>query len=231
MSVSDTEVPSTEVMFDMLEAVAPPTTKKGKKVVKLARPSAPAVAAVVAEPVVETVVEAAPIEVDMEVPAEVPAEVPTSVPTTTEILPQLPDYRRMYYELQNKFFELEGKYNGLLEKSKQPKNENSPDMENGIHMRMVEGIKTKCKYIFPYQADGGKSIINDMKDNTPCIGVSTTQKNNSKGQCKVADYNLVWLNKKTVKDTNTGIVYPHKDGKFAVVVGETAFNVRLMIVA
>jgi hypothetical protein len=223
MSVSDTEVPSTEVMFDMLEATAPPATKKGKKVVKLSRPSAPAVVAVVAEPVVEAVVEAPPIEVDTEVPAE--------VPTTTEILPQLPDYHRMYYELQNKFIELEGKYNGLLEKSKQPKNENSPDMENGIHMRMVEGVKTKCKYIFPYQADGGKSIINDMKDNTPCIGVSTTQKNNSKGQCKIADYNLVWLNKKTVKDTNTGIVYPHKDGKFAVVVGETAFNVRLMIVA
>jgi hypothetical protein len=98
---------------------------------------------------------------------------------------------------------------------------------------MVNGEKTKCKYIFPYQADGGKSIVKEMKDGQECIGVSTTQKNNSKGNCKVADYNLVWINNKMCRDTNTNTVYPHKDGKFAIVDSDTmtSFNVRMMIIA
>jgi len=125
------------------------------------------------------------------------------------------------------------KYNALIESQKKPKNDNSPDIENGVHMRMVNGVKTKTRYIFPYQADGGKSIVKDMKDGQKCIGVSTTQKNNSKGQCKIADYDLIWVNGKVVKDIKTGKVYPHKDGKFAIMNEEdmTTFNVRMMIVA
>ena len=100
-------------------------------------------------------------------------------------------------------------------------------------MRMVSGVKTKCRYIFPYQADGGKSLVKEMKDGQKCIGVSTTQKNNSKTNCKVADYDLIWVNKTVVKDTNTGKVYSHKDGKFAILdeASMTSFNVRMMIVA
>jgi len=125
------------------------------------------------------------------------------------------------------------KYNALIESQKKPKNDNSPDIENGVHMRMVNGVKTKTRYIFPYQADGGKSIVKDMKDGMKCIGVSTTQKNNSKGSCKVADYDLIWVNSKIVKDTKTGKAYPHKDGKFAIMNEDdmTTFNVRMMIVA
>ena len=136
------------------------------------------------------------------------------------------NYKELYEALKIK-------YDELVAKSVKPKNENSPDLVEGIHMRMVGGVKTKTKYIFPYQADGGKSIVKDMKDGQKCIGVSTTQKNNSKGQCKVADYDLVWVNAKIVKDTKTGKAYPHKDGKFAILDEDTmtSFNVRMMIVA
>lgn len=135
-----------------------------------------------------------------------------------------------YKELYEALLE---KYNALVESQKKPKNDNSPDIENGVHMRMVNGIKTKTRYIFPYQADGGKSIVKDMKEGQKCIGVSTTQKNNSKGSCKVADYDLIWVNAKIVKDTKTGKAYPHKDGKFAIMNEDdmTTFNVRMMIVA
>ena len=135
-----------------------------------------------------------------------------------------------YKELYEALLE---KYNALIESQKKPKNDNSPDIENGVHMRMVNGVKTKTRYIFPYQADGGKSIVKDMKDGMKCVGVSTTQKNNSKGSCKVADYDLIWVNSKVVKDVNTGKVYPHKDGKFAIMneVDMTTFNVRMMVVA
>lgn len=135
-----------------------------------------------------------------------------------------------YKELYEALLE---KYNSLVAKTTKAKNENSPDLVEGIHMRMVGGVKTKTKYIFPYQADGGKSIVKEMKDGQKCIGVSTTQKNNSKGQCKVADYDLVWVNAKIVKDTKTGKAYPHKDGKFAILDEDTmtSFNVRMMVVA
>jgi len=120
----------------------------------------------------------------------------------------------------------------LLSKQTKPKNDNSPP-EEGVHMRMVDGVKTKCRYIFPYAADGGKSIVKMMKEGQKCVGVSTTQKNNTKKSCKTADYDLIWVNAKVVRDTKTGKLYSHKDGKFAVMNEEdmTSFNVRMMIVA
>jgi hypothetical protein len=148
-------------------------------------------------------------------------------PIETDIAPvEEMNYKELYEALLEK-------YNALIESQKKPKNDNSPDIENGVHMRMVNGVKTKTRYIFPYQADGGKSIVKDMKDGMKCVGVSTTQKNNSKGSCKVADYDLIWVNAKVVKDVNTGKVYPHKDGKFAIMDEDamTTFNVRMMIVA
>jgi hypothetical protein len=118
------------------------------------------------------------------------------------------------------------KYEAMI---KRDKNENSPVLEEGIHMRIVDGVKTQCRYIFPYKADGGKSMVKEMKDGAKVLGVSTTQKNNSKNSCKVADYKLTWVNNKIVKDDKTGKTYAHKDGKFAIVDGETSFNVRLMV--
>lgn len=144
----------------------------------------------------------------------------------TEVAPvEEINYQELYEALKIK-------YDELVSKSVKAKNENSPP-EEGIHMRMVGGVKTKTKYIFPYKADGGSSLVKEMKDGQKCIGVSTTQKNNSKSQCKIADYDLVWVNAKIVKDTKTGKAYPHKDGKFAVMNEEdmTSFNVRMMIVA
>jgi hypothetical protein len=145
---------------------------------------------------------------------------------TEETVVEEINYKELYEALKTK-------YDELVAKTTKAKNDNSPDIAEGIHMRMVDGVKTKTKYIFPYQADGGKSLVKEMKDGMRCIGVSTTQKNNSKGQCKVADYDLIWVNSKIVKDTKTGKAYPHKDGKFAVMNEEdmTSFNVRMMIVA
>jgi hypothetical protein len=166
---------------------------------------------------------ATPVAVVM--PVEEPLETEETIETETT-----PEEEINYKELYECLLE---KYNVLVAKTTKAKNENSPDLVEGIHMRMVGGVKTKTKYIFPYQADGGKSIVKEMKDGQKCIGVSTTQKNNSKGQCKVADYELVWVNSKIVKDTKTGKVYPHKDGKFAIMDEDamTTFNVRMMIVA
>jgi len=166
---------------------------------------------------------ATPVAVVM--PVEEPLETEETIETETT-----PEEEINYKELYECLLE---KYNVLVAKTTKAKNENSPDLVEGIHIRMVGGVKTKTKYIFPYQADGGKSIVKEMKDGQKCIGVSTTQKNNSKGQCKVADYDLVWVNSKIVKDTKTGKAYPHKDGKFAILDEDTmtSFNVRMMIVA
>lgn len=165
--------------------------------------------------------EITPVAIEPVVVAEQLDDIESDIAPVEEI-----NYKELYEALLVK-------YNALMEIQKKPKNDNSPDIENGVHMRMVNGIKTKTRYIFPYQADGGKSIVKDMKDGQKCIGVSTTQKNNSKGQCKIADYDLIWVNGKVVKDVNTGKVYPHKDGKFAIMNEDdmTTFNVRMMIVA
>ena len=206
---SSDSFPAPELLTEMLSAPAPPVKKGGKPVkpIKAVKVKAKeAVAPVVAEEVIEEIVEVAP-NTEVAIQTDEPVE----------------DYKVMYEELLVK-------YNELLAKNVKAKHDNSPP-EEGLHMRIVDGVKKKCRYIFPYQADGGKSIVKEMKDGQKCVGVSTTQKNNSKTSCKVADFNLIWTNAKTVKDIATGNVYPHKDGKFAVVVGETAFNVRMMVVA
>ena len=174
----------------------------------------------------------APTKKGRKLKMKVPVVEPTPEPVVEDTIESevAPEEEINYKE---KYEELLEKYNALVAKTTKAKNENSPDLVEGIHMRMVDGVKTKTKYIFPYQADGGKSIVKDMKDGMKCIGVSTTQKNNSKGSCKVADYDLIWVNSKIVKDTKTGKAYPHKDGKFAIMNEDdmTTFNVRMMIVA
>ena len=207
MSVNGSVVSNDSVdvkeMMEVLEAPVAPTKKGGRKL---------KVKAVVAPVITPLAIEPAPVVEDT---------IETEIAPVEEI-----NYKELYEALKIK-------YDELVAKSVKPKNENSPDLVEGIHMRMVGGVKTKTKYIFPYQADGGKSIVKDMKDGQKCIGVSTTQKNNSKGQCKVADYDLIWVNAKIVKDTKTGKAYPHKDGKFAIMNEDdmTTFNVRMMIVA
>ena len=205
--VSNDSIDVKEMMAVLDAPVAP--TKKGKRVLK-AKAVAPVITPLAIEP---------PVVVEETLDTEEPIE--TEIAPVEEI-----NYKELYEALKIK-------YDELVSKSIKPKNENSPDLVEGIHMRMVGGVKTKTKYIFPYQADGGKSIVKEMKDGQKCIGVSTTQKNNSKGQCKVADYDLVWVNAKIVKDTKTGKAYPHKDGKFAIMNEDdmTTFNVRMMIVA
>jgi len=206
MSVNGSVVSNDSVdvkeMMEVLDAPVAPT-KKGRKVLKVKK--AEVMTPLAIEPVVEPVVE---------------EDYGTAMAD-----PEPLDYKKMYYELQTK-------YEALLAKTTKAKNENSPDLVEGVHIRMVDGVKTKTKYIFPYQADGGKSLVKEMKDGQKCIGVSTTQKNNSKGSCKVADYDLIWVNSKIVKDIHTGKVYPHKDGKFAITNEEdmTSFNVRMMVV-
>ena len=206
MSVNGSVVSNDSVdVKAMMEVLEAPIapTKKGGRKLKLKAVVAP-ITPVAIEP--ETVVE--------------------PVVESEETVEEEINYKELYEALKIK-------YDELVAKSVKPKNENSPDLVEGIHMRMVGGVKTKTKYIFPYQADGGKSIVKDMKDGQKCIGVSTTQKNNSKGQCKVADYDLIWVNAKIVKDTKSGKAYPHKDGKFAILDEDTmtSFNVRMMIVA
>lgn len=190
---------------EMMEVLEAPVapTKKGKRVLKT-KGVAPVITPLAIEP--------APVVEDT---------IETEIAPVEEI-----NYQELYEALKIK-------YDELVAKTTKAKNENSPDLAEGIHMRMVDGVKTKTKYIFPYQADGGKSLVKEMKDGQKCIGVSTTQKNNSKGSCKIADYDLIWVNAKIVKDTKTGKAYPHKDGKFAVMNEEdmTSFNVRMMIVA
>jgi hypothetical protein len=214
MSVNGSVVSNDSVdvkeMMEVLDAPIAPTKAKGKRVLKSkATPMTPLaiVPVAVVAPVEETLDTEEAIETDTTPEEEI-------------------NYKELYEALSVK-------YEALLAKTTKAKNENSPDIVEGIHMRMVGGVKTKTRYIFPYQADGGKSIVKEMKDGQKCIGVSTTQKNNSKGSCKVADYDLIWVNSKIVKDTKTGKAYPHKDGKFAVMNEEdmTSFNVRMMIVA
>lgn len=192
-------------MMEVLDAPVAPTKKGRGRSKKVVAVITP----LAIEPVVEPVVE---------------EEEPVVEPVVEE--EDTTDYKDLYVALLVK-------YNALVAKTTKAKNENSPDLVEGIHMRMVNGVKTKTRYIFPYQADGGKSIVKEMKDGQKCIGVSTTQKNNSKGSCKVADYDLIWVNSKIVKDTKTGKAYPHKDGKFAVMNEDdmTSFNVRMMVVA
>ena len=214
-SVVSNDSVDVKAMMEVLDAPVAPITK-GKRV-PLKTKATKKTAEVVA-PVVETVVE--PVEEPVVEPV-----VESETAPEEEVLEEI-NYKELYRELRIK-------YDELVAKTTKPKNENSPDLAEGIHIRMVGGVKTKTKYIFPYQADGGKSIVKDMKDGDKCIGVSTTQKNNSKGQCKVADYDLIWVNKGIVKDTKTGKVYTHKDGKFAILdeTTMTSFNVRMMIVA
>ncbi len=211
----------------VLEAPAPPKKGKGagkgvKKVTK----------AVVAEPVV--VAEPEVVVADAVVESVEPELVEGDIQPNNSLI--VGDE-----EAEDELRNIAGRMGGYIpflkwvkdtmEKSKKEKNDNSPDIENGVHMRVLDSVKTKMRYIFPYKADGGKSLIKEMKDNTPVYGVSCNQKNNSKDSCKVANYKMIWLNKTTVKDTITGQVYPHHDGKFSVVVGETAFNVRMMVLA
>jgi hypothetical protein len=214
-SVVSNDSVDVKAMMEVLDAPVAPITK-GKRVqlkTKATKKTAEVVAPVV-ETVVETVVE----------PVEEPVVEPVVESETAEV--EEINYKELYRALRIK-------YDELVAKTTKPKNDNSPDLAEGIHIRMVGGVKTKTKYIFPYQADGGKSIVKDMKDGDKCIGVSTTQPNNSKGKCKVADYDLIWVNKGIVKDTKTGKVYTHKDGKFAILdeTTMTSFNVRMMVVA
>jgi hypothetical protein len=214
-------VASAPDMTEMMAVLDAPVAPKSGKKIALKKKNAPVVVPVVAP------VEVAPVEENTIETLDAPLE-ECYMETRGEPIPEAEpmDYMKAYYELLSK-------YNALVETQKKPKNDNSPDIENGVHMRMVNGIKTKTRYIFPYQADGGKSLVKEMKDGQKCLGVSTTQKNNSKGQCKVADYELIWVNGKVVKDIKSGKVFAHKDGKFAILdeTTMTSFNVRMMIVA
>jgi hypothetical protein len=109
-------------------------------------------------------------------------------------------------------------------------NDNSPNIGDGTHIRLnkATGNKVKCKYVFPYASDGGRSVVNDLVENTPILGVSTTQKNNNKEFCKVADYQFIWINNKTVKDISTNIIYPHKEGRVVIKENDSEIKLRLM---
>jgi len=218
--VSNASAPDMNEMMAVLDApVAPKSVKKSIKTKKSKE-------VVVAPPVVVVPVVNETLDTDDTIESNINSQVEEADEYIAQEAGGVIRFVEMYKEMKEK-------YNALIESQKKVKNDNSPDIENGIHMRMVNGVKTKTKYIFPYQADGGKSIVKDMKDGQKCIGVSTTQKNNSKGQCKIADYDLIWVNAKIVKDTKTGKAYPHKDGKFAIMNEDdmTTFNVRMMIVA
>jgi len=119
----------------------------------------------------------------------------------------------------------------LADSGKREKNDNSPDLASGEVWRMVDAKKVKCKYVYPYKAEGGVSLVKTMTIGQKCVGVSTNQKGNTKDNIKVANYELEWLGLKTVRDVKTKTVYAHKDGKFSVVEGEDSFNVRIMVVS
>jgi len=119
----------------------------------------------------------------------------------------------------------------LADSGKREKNDNSPDLASGEVWRMVDAKKVKCKYVYPYKAEGGVSLVKTMTVGQKCVGVSTNQKGNTKDNIKVANYELEWLGLKTVRDVKTKTVYAHKDGKFSVVEGEDSFNVRIMVVS
>jgi hypothetical protein len=90
---------------------------------------------------------------------------------------------------------------------------------------MVNGEKKKCQYL----RDNGVSIYRDMSAGDKIIGVSCVQKGSK--IIKTADYpNLVWVSKTIVKNTDTDTDYPHKEGKFQIIEGDEAKNVRLMVV-
>ena len=217
--VSNASAPEMNEMLALLDAPVAPKKAKVVRLSKKAKEALPVAPVVVVAPV-----EDAPVEED-------------DTPDWSALVEEADQYIGQeaggVVRFVEMYKEMKQKYNALIESQKKAKNSNSPDIENGIHMRMIGGVKTKTKYIFPYQADGGKSIVKEMKDGQKCIGVSTTQKNNSKGSCKIADYDLIWVNNKIVKDTKTGKSYPHKDGKFAIMNEDdmTTFNVRMMIVA
>ena len=143
------------------------------------------------------------------------------------------DYRAKYWAVKALYQEALDKIKALEDARKQPKNSNSPDIEDGVHIRMLDGVKTKMRYVYPYSADGGKSLVKDMKEGQICYGVSTTQPNNSKNTCKTADYKMTWVNKNVVRDTTNNKAFAQKDGKFAIVDEQngTATNVRLMVLA
>jgi len=210
-------------IMSVLEAPAPPKKGKGGKKVVPKKEKTPEVV-----PVAEVVAEVVPV-------AEVESEV---VPERYESPVNITDPDTL---AEDEVRDIAGQMGGWIpflkwvkdtkEKATKSKNDNSPDIENGVHIRMLDGQKTKMKYIFPYKADGGKSLIKEMKEKQVCYGVSTKQKNNSKEVCKTAGYKMIWLNKNTVQDMNTGVVYAQHDGKFAVVDGMEAVNVRLMVLA
>jgi len=144
-----------------------------------------------------------------------------------------PDWEAKYKAMKALYQEAMDKIKALEDARKQPKNSNSPDIEDGVHIRMLDGVKTKMRYVYPYSADGGKSLVKDMKEGQTCYGVSTTQPNNSKNTCKTADYKMMWVNKNVVRDRASNKAFAQKDGKFAIVdeVSGTATNVRLMVLA
>jgi len=119
----------------------------------------------------------------------------------------------------------------IADAGKREKHDNSPDLASGEVWRMVDGKKVKCKYVYPYKAEGGVSLVKTMAVGQKCVGVSTNQKGNTKDNIKVANYELEWLGLKTVRCVKTKTIYPHKDGKFSVVDGEDSFNVRMMVVS
>ena len=112
----------------------------------------------------------------------------------------------------------------------QGNNENSAVIKDGTHVmyNKATGKKVKCKYVFPYAADGGKSVVNELAENTPILGVSTTQKNNNKDFCKIAEYQFLWVNNKSVKDISTDVIYPHKDGRVVIKENDAEIKLRLM---
>lgn len=220
--VSDTYSANLDEVMAICDAPVKPKRKfaKGKKVVPVV------VAPVVVEPEVEDEVEPEPEVLEHDDNTEFD-ESESYIGKCGGTIGIMYDHKRLVARVA----ELEAQLAEALARPVMEKNENSPDLAEGVHMRLVNGARTKVKYIFPYKADGGVSLVKSMKDGDKCYGVSTTQKNNNKNTCKVADYSLVWLNAKTVKDIKTGVVYPHKNGQFAVVAGETSFNVRMMVLA
>ena len=87
-------------------------------------------------------------------------------------------------------------------------------------------------WIFVYSSINASKAVNTLSW-LSIDKISKLSKNNTKDSCKIADYDLIWVNNKMVRDTKTNKVYPQKDGKIAIVNEEdmTSFNVRLMVVA
>lgn len=123
------------------------------------------------------------------------------------------DMKQKYEKLLKEHEELKKSKGGSV------KSANSPDDGKYVRFHKSANRSVKCRYV-----DNKKDFV----ANTKMIGVSADQKNNSSKHMKVAEYDLIWVNTGIVKDTATGMSYPHRGGVFSVVKDDKCINVKMM---